>query len=170
KAKGVPWPSVDTWYQQELKTSADRIRDYERATYYAGTWRPEYEKWVDMLAGLNSGPGHKIVAWNSALIYDMLYTQPVVYELGNLTMPVLLMVGDKDTTAIAKNFATPAIRPTLGNYPELGKQAAARIPHAKLVEFPDLGHAPQIQDPDAFHKALLEGLQHPAATGDAPKP
>jgi pimeloyl-ACP methyl ester carboxylesterase len=170
KAKGVPWPSVDTWYQQELKTSADRIRDYERATYYAGTWRPEYEKWVDMLAGLNSGPGHKIVAWNSALIYDMLYTQPVVYELGNLTMPVLLMVGDKDTTAIAKNFAPPAIRPTLGNYPELGKQAAARIPHAKLVEFPDLGHAPQIQDPDAFHKALLEGLQHPAATGDAPKP
>jgi pimeloyl-ACP methyl ester carboxylesterase len=26
------------------------------------------------------------------------------------------------------------------------------------VEFPDLGHAPQIQDPEAFHKALLAGL------------
>ena len=160
KAKGVPWPSVDTWYQQELHTSADRIRTYERATYYAGTWKPEYEKWVDMLAGLNNGPGHAIVAWNSALLYDMIYTQPVFYELGNLTMPVLLMIGDKDTTAIGKNFAPPSVRPALGNYPALGKAAAARIPHATLVEFPDLGHAPQIQDPDAFHKALLAGLLH----------
>ena len=158
KAKGVPWPSVDSWYQQELHTSADRIRTYERATYYAGAWKPGYEKWVDMLAGLNNGPGHAIVAWNSALLYDMIYTQPVFYELNDLTMPVLLMIGDKDTTAIAKNFAPPSVRPTLGNYPVLGKAATARIPHATLVEFPDLGHAPQIQDPDAFHKALLAGL------------
>ncbi|MEA2726418.1 MAG: hypothetical protein QOF70_893 [Acetobacteraceae bacterium] len=93
----------------------------------------------------------------------MIYTQPVVYELGDLTMPVLLMIGDKDTTAIGKNFAPPSIRPTLGNYPVLGKEAAARIPHATLVEFPDLGHAPQIQDPEAFHKGLLTGLGAPVA-------
>ena len=31
------------------------------------------------------------------------------------------------------------IRPTLGNYPVLGKQAAARFAHAQLMEFPDLG-------------------------------
>ena len=159
KAKGVPWPSVDTWYEQELHTSAERIRDYERTTYYAGTWKPGYEQWVQMLAGLNAGSGHRLVAWNSALIYDMIYTQPVVYELGALRMPVLLMIGDKDTTAIAKNFAPPDVRPTLGNYPVLGKEAAARIPHVRLVEFPDLGHAPQIQDPEAFHKALLDGLK-----------
>jgi pimeloyl-ACP methyl ester carboxylesterase len=28
----------------------------------------------------------------------------------------------------------------------------------KLVEFPELGHAPQIQDPVKFHRALLDGL------------
>ena len=32
------------------------------------------------------------------------------------------------------------------------------LPDAKLVEFPELGHAPQMQDPQAFHKALLDGL------------
>lgn len=42
----------------------------------------------------------------------------------------------------------------MGNYPVLGKAEAARIPHATLVEFPDLGHAPQIQDPEPFHKPL----------------
>jgi pimeloyl-ACP methyl ester carboxylesterase len=73
-------------------------------------------------------------------------------------MPVLLVIGDKDNTAIGKALAPPEIRATLGNYPVLGKAAAARIPRATLVEFPDLGHAPQIQAPDVFHKALLAGL------------
>jgi pimeloyl-ACP methyl ester carboxylesterase len=81
KAKGVPWQSVDAWYQRELNTTAEHIRDYERTTYYAGTWKPEYEPWVEMLAGLYRGPGHEIVAWNSALLYDMIFTQPVFYEL-----------------------------------------------------------------------------------------
>jgi pimeloyl-ACP methyl ester carboxylesterase len=162
KAKGVPWQSVDAWYQQELHSTAQSIREYERATYYAGTWKPEYEVWVQMLAGMYRGPGRDIVAWNSALLYDMIYTQPVYYELEELSMPVLLMIGDKDTTAIGKNLAPPSVRAALGNYPVLGKAAAARIPHANLVEFPDLGHAPQIQAPDIFNKALLEGMQAPA--------
>jgi pimeloyl-ACP methyl ester carboxylesterase len=168
KAKGVPWQSVDAWYQQELHTTADSIRSYERATYYAGTWQPSYEAWVQMLAGMYRGPGRASVAWNSALLYDMIYTQPVIYELDRLTMPVLLMIGDKDTTALGRALASPAIRATLGNYPVLGKAAAARIPHAQLVEFADLGHAPQIQAPDVFHKALLAGLLPPAADNATP--
>jgi pimeloyl-ACP methyl ester carboxylesterase len=159
KAKGVPWQSVDAWYQQELKTTADSIRDYQRTTYYSGMWDSKYERWVQMLAGLYRGPGHEIVAWNAALVDDMAYTQPVFYELEKISVPVLLMIGDKDTTAVGKNLAPPATRPTLGIYPVLGKAAAARIPHAQLVEFPELGHAPQIQSPEEFHKALLDGMR-----------
>jgi pimeloyl-ACP methyl ester carboxylesterase len=158
KAKGVPSISVDDWYARELKVDANSIRRYEQDTYYAGQWSPEYEPWVQMLAGLNAGPGKQLVAWNSALLYDMIYTQPVVYELGNISVPTLLMIGDKDNTAIGKDLASPAVRATLGNYPELGKLAAQRIPGAKLIEFPALGHAPQIQDPAALHEALLDGL------------
>jgi pimeloyl-ACP methyl ester carboxylesterase len=159
KAKGVPSLSVDQWYERDLKTTADRVRNYERVTYYAGQWRPEYEPWVQMLAGLYRGPGKQIVAWNSALLYDMIYTQPVVYEFGNLTMPTLLLIGQKDTTALGKDIAPAEVRAQIGHYPELGKLTAEAIPNATLVEFADLGHAPQIQDPTAFHKALLEGLR-----------
>jgi pimeloyl-ACP methyl ester carboxylesterase len=158
KAKGVPSLSIDQWYERELKSSAERIRNYERQTYYAGQWRPEYERWVQMLAGLNRGPGKEIVAWNSALIYDMIFTQPVVYELGQLTVPVLLLIGQKDSTAIGKDVAPEDVRAQIGNYPELGKLTRDAIPNATLVEFPDLGHAPQIQDPAAFHRELLRGL------------
>jgi pimeloyl-ACP methyl ester carboxylesterase len=158
KAKGVPWQSVDTWYQQELKTTAETIRNYQRTTYYVGTWDPRYDRWVQMLAGLYRGPGHDIVAWNGALTDDMAFTQPVVYELEQVTAPVLLLIGDKDTTAIGKERAPPEIRPTLGNYPVLAKAAASRFAQARLIEFADLGHAPQIQAPELFHKALLEAL------------
>ncbi len=161
KAKGVPSISVDQWYERELQNNADKIRQYERTTYYAGTWSDSYEPWVQMLAGMYGGPGKELVALNSALLYDMIYTQPVYYELEHIAVPTLLLIGDKDNTAIGKDLATPEVRAQLGHYPELAKQAAARIPGATLVEFPDLGHAPQIQDPAAFHAALLKGLLPP---------
>jgi pimeloyl-ACP methyl ester carboxylesterase len=158
KAEGVPARSVDEWYARELETTADRIRRYEQATYFGGQWRAEYDQWVEMLAGMYRGAGRKIVAWNSALLYDMIYTQPIVYELPKLAVPTVLFIGDKDTTAIAKDTAPPDVRAKLGNYPELGRRAAALIPHARLIEFPNLGHAPQIQDPAAFHEVLLKAL------------
>jgi pimeloyl-ACP methyl ester carboxylesterase len=158
KAKGVPSLSVDEWYERELKTSAAGIRRYEQATYYVGQWRADYEPWVQMLAGMYRGCGKRIVAWNSALLYDMIYTQPVVYELGQLSMPTLLLIGQKDTTAIGKDAAPAEVRARIGHYPELGKAAAKAIPQATLVEFAGLGHAPQMQDPQAFHQALLDGM------------
>ncbi|WP_139056369.1 alpha/beta fold hydrolase, partial [Acinetobacter baumannii] len=53
KAKGVPYRTIDQWYQRELKVSAESIKAYELKTDYQGVWKPEYDKWVDMLAGLN---------------------------------------------------------------------------------------------------------------------
>lgn len=160
KAEGVPALTVDQWYQRELGVTAQRIRAYEQATYYAGQWRPEFEAPVQMLAGLFQGPGRELVAWNSALLYDMICTQPVVYEFERLNVPTLLLIGQRDTTAIGKDLAPPEVAARLGRYPELGRRAAQRIPGARLVEFPGLGHAPQIQDPEAFHKALLKELAH----------
>ncbi|SFV14314.1 alpha/beta fold hydrolase [Pseudomonas sp. OV546] len=158
KALGVPSLSVDQWYERELKVSAEGIRNYQLNTYYVGRWKPEYERWVDMYAGLSNGPGHTQVAWNSALIYDMIFTQPVYYEFKDLQMPTLLLIGTSDNTAIGKDIAPPAVKATLGDYAVLGKQVAKLIPHATLVEFPGLGHAPQMEEPAQFHKALLQGL------------
>jgi len=158
KAKGVPWRSVDEWYQRELKTSAESIKAYEQKTYYMNEWKPDYDKWVDMLAGLNNGPGKEKVAWNSALIYDMIYTQPVYYEFKNLRVPTTLFIGTGDTTAPGSDSAPPEVKKAVGNYHVLGKEAAKLIPHARLVEFEGMGHAPQMQEPEKFHKALLDDL------------
>jgi pimeloyl-ACP methyl ester carboxylesterase len=167
QAEGVPALSVEQWYQRETGVTAQRIRAYEQATYYAGQWRAQYDEPVQMLAGMYRGPGRDLVAWNSALVYDMIYTQPVIYELEAIRVPTLLIIGQRDTTAIGKDLVPPSLASTLGNYPLLGRSAAARIPGATLIELPDAGHAPQLQDPESFHQVLLREL---SADGLAPTP
>ena len=158
KALGVPALAVDQWIARERATTAERIRAYEQSTYYAGEWRPAYDRWVEMLAGLAQGPGRDIVARNTGLIDDMIYTQPVVYEFPLIRVPTLLMIGDKDTTAIGKDLAPPEVRARLGHYPELAQRTKAAIPDSALIEFPDAGHAPQIQEPEKFNDALIKAL------------
>ncbi|MFL1527759.1 alpha/beta fold hydrolase [Pseudomonas sp. O230] len=160
KALGVPYRTVDQWYERELKVTAQGIHDYQRSTYYDGRWQPEFDRWVDMYAGMAKGPGKRQVAWNSALIYDMIFTQPVYYEFKDLKVPTLLLIGTSDSTAINKDVASPEVKAKIGHYDVLGKQVAKLIPHSTLVEFPGMGHAPQMEEPAKFHQALLAWLNN----------
>ncbi len=159
KALGVPYRTVDQWYQRELNTSAAGIKQYQLSTYYAGKWRPEFDRWVEMQAGMYKGEGKEQVAWNSALTAEMIFTQPVLYEFGQLKMPVLLMIGELDNTAIAKDIAPAELKPKLGNYAKLGPAAVKAMPNSSLITFADLGHSPHIQDPVRFHQQLIKQLQ-----------
>ena len=158
KAEGVPWRSVDAWHARELKTDFASIRKYQQDVYYSGQWKPAYGRWVDMLAGMYAGPGKQAVAWNQALTSDMVFNQPVVYELPKLRVATTLFIGQRDRTAIGKDLAAPELARRLGDYPALGRRAAAAIPSATLVEFADLGHSPQVEAPARFNAALLTAL------------
>ena len=158
QAEGVPYLDMNKSLEIEKRTSFDSIKGYERAIYYAGQWKPEYDRWVEMLAGMYHGPGRERILWNQTQIVNMATTEPVVYEFERIRVPTLLLIGQLDRTAIGADRAPPDVAKKLGNYPLLGRAAARRIPNAKLVEFADLGHAPQLQAPDRFHEALLKGL------------
>ena len=158
QAAGVPYATIDQLHRGELRSNFETMKAYQLRFYYNGVWKPEYDRWVDMQAGLYAGPGREIVTWNQAQTSDMVFTQPVVHEFGRIAMPALLMIGGQDRTAPGANRAAPEIAQRLGNYPELGRRAAAAIPDATLVEFPELGHSPQVEAPGPFHEALLRGL------------
>jgi pimeloyl-ACP methyl ester carboxylesterase len=154
----VPYRSVDEWYAGELKVTLDQQKKYQIESYYHGDWRPEYERWVRLAAGWLNNPDYPAVAWNSALTYDMIFTQPVCYEFADLVMPTLLVVGSLDRTAIGKQWVSEEIRATLGNYPELAKKAAAEIPECRLEILEGIGHVPQIEASDVLFPILLEFL------------
>lgn len=158
KAEGVPYQPVEQVYASELRTDYDSIRTYQTAVYYAGEWRPEFERWARMQAGMYAGPGRQVVAWHQALTFDMLMWQPVVYELPLLQVPTTLFIGVHDRTALGKGAAPPEVQARLGDYRALGRRAAEAIPGAALVEYEDLGHSPHIQDPARFHLDLLREL------------
>jgi pimeloyl-ACP methyl ester carboxylesterase len=160
KAKGVPIVTVDQLYDSELKASFDSIKKYEQSTYYAGQWKPDYDRWVNMLASMHEGKDAKLFALNQARISDMIFTQPVVYELDRISVPTLVMIGQKDITAIGKERASTDVAQSIGHYPELGRMAQQHIKNSTLVTFAELGHAPQVQDTAQFNKALIEHLAH----------
>ena len=150
KALGVPYTTIDENYRQELAKTPEKIRAYELESYYDGKWRAAYDPWVMQLASLNLSPDYPLVAWNQALTSDMIFTQPVVYEFGALRCPVLLIIGQRDRTAIGKNLAPPEQLAKLGNYPALGRAAHTAIPGSELVELDGLGHLPHIEAFDRF--------------------
>ncbi len=159
KAKGVPYRTIESWLERELAQTADKIRAYQKESYYAGEWRPAYDPWVEQLAAFIDSPDYPRMAWNQALTYDMIFTQPVVYELSRLSMPTLLIIGQRDTTALGKDSVSPKLRDELGDYPQLGRAAHAAIPRSELVELVGVGHLPHIEAFDRFRGPLLDFLK-----------
>lgn len=159
KALGVPYRPIDSIYVDELKSNYTTIRNYQQATYYVNTWKPEYDVWVNMLVSLYKLPGEGAVfAYNQALVTDALLNQPVVYEFPLIKARTLVMIGTKDNTALGKAWSPPAVQKILGNYSVLGRNTADAIPGAALVEFEDLGHSPHIQESERYHEALFSWL------------
>ncbi|AMM52392.1 alpha/beta hydrolase [Rufibacter sp. DG15C] len=155
----VPYQSIDQWYASELKQNYEGIKKYQLDNYYGGKWDPAYDEWVNVLAGWTMHPDYPKIAWNAALTYDMVYTQPVLYEFNQLKMPTLLIIGQRDKTALGKANASPEARAKLGNYPALGKETAKKIPNSKLVELANVGHLPHIEAYSKFITPLLQFLK-----------
>lgn len=154
KALGVPYVPLDEQYRQELAKTPEQIRKYEQESYYDGKWSPSYDPWVEQLASFTRSPDYSRMAWNQALTSDMIFTQPVIYEFPKISVPTLLIIGQRDRTAIGKNAAPPAVREKLGNYPALGRAAHLAIPSSEIVELDGLGHLPHIEAFDRFFPPL----------------
>jgi len=154
----VPYRTVDAWYRNELRQNYASLKKYETESYFHGTWSPAYDEWLNIAAGWTLSPEYDRIAWNSALAYDMIFTQPVCYEFEKIGAPALLIIGQLDRTALGKDMVPDSIRQTLGNYPLLGKLTHEKIRNSKLVELAGTGHVPHIESFDLFIRPLLDFL------------
>ncbi|MFW5830612.1 MAG: alpha/beta fold hydrolase [Prolixibacteraceae bacterium] len=154
----VPYKSIDWWYKRELDKTYEDIKSYQKSSYYDGKWKSEYDQWVNLLAGWTLNSDYERIAWNSALTYDMIFTQPVVYEFKNIKVPTLLIIGTRDRTALGKPLVSEEVRETMGLYDELGKKTQRKIPGSKLVELEGIGHLPHIESFEQFIGPLLKFL------------
>ena len=155
----VPYKPVEWWYKNELKKNYESIKKYQLSSYYDNKWKPEYDQWVNLLAGWTLNSNYETVAWNAALTYDMIFTQPVVYEFKNLQMETLLIIGTRDRTALGKPLVSEEVRKTMGLYDLLGKKTKKTIPNAQLVEIENVGHLPHIEKFNAFIQPLTKFMK-----------
>lgn len=157
-AEGVPYTDLGSLRAEEAKTSAATVKAYQLRNYYHGDWRPAYDRWVAMLAGQYAGADGDRVRDAQARLSDMIQTQPVAAELPRLTVPTVLLIGQRDRTAFRAGSAPPERRAAVRTVPQAAEQAVARIPGARLVRLDPLGHAPQVEDPDGFVAALRDAI------------
>jgi pimeloyl-ACP methyl ester carboxylesterase len=153
----VPYTSTETQYQTELKATAESIRKYYQTSYFT-RWKPEYDELVRIGSGVGYSSDFPRYAKVAAMTYTMIYEQPVVYEFSNLKVPTVLFIGKQDKTIVGKGLLTPEQQALHGQYNLLGKQTAAKIPGAKLVEFSECGHIPHLEVATEFTVALLGSL------------
>lgn len=157
-AEGVPYTDLTRLRAEEAKTDAASIKAYQLRNYFHGVWRPDYDRWVGMLAGQYASPGGERVREAQARLSDMIQTQPVAAELGRVAQPVTLIIGQKDLTAFRASSAPEAVRQHVRTVPQAAEEAVGRFPRATLIRLPALGHSPQVEDAGAFNGTLLTAL------------
>lgn len=153
----VPYQPTDALYIKELAATYETYKNYQM-TYYP-EWKPEYEQYVQVQAMDLARADFNQVAFVNALTYQMIYEQPVYYELRNITVPTLLVIGQFDRTIVGKDALTEEAKQVYGQYPSLGKAAKGFINDSKLVELDNVGHIPHVQDLPAFQKAVESFLR-----------
>ena len=156
-AEGARYTDLGELRAGEERTNRASIKAYQLHTYYHGLWRPEYDRWVDMLAGEYAEDGG-VLREAQARTSDMIQTQPVAPELGRIQAPVSLIIGQLDLTAFGAGSAPPELRPHVRTVPQAAEEAVHRFAHGRLVRLSGLGHSPQVEDPQTFDAVLLREL------------
>ncbi len=151
---GPPQSDEDLYRNELHNADPERIRAFF-ARYFVHPKPEVYEPLAEVPIRVAESGEFPRWAKASALAYQMIYQQPVRSEYHLIQPRTLLVVGDKDRTAILAPSAPPELREKMGHYPELARQAAQEIGHASVVVVPECGHIPHLEHPEVFYKALL---------------
>jgi pimeloyl-ACP methyl ester carboxylesterase len=161
--EGVPYTDVDALWASEKRTSFASIKAYQQRNYYHDTWKPAYDRWVWMLAGMYTGSGRDAVALAQAKTSEMIRTQPVAHEFERIAPPTTMIIGTLDRTAFGRQQAPPSLQKFLTAIPANAPGAVQRMRNAVLVKLDGLGHAPQVEAPARFEAALMSALKRPSS-------
>lgn len=155
----VPPQSIEKYYQTEINnTDTAKMRAFLQR--YVVQWEPsKYERFVAVRKRVTLSGEYPRWAQSAALTSQMIYQQPVRHEFSLIKAPTLLIIGQEDRTTIGRDQVSPETAKTLGQYPQLGREAARDIPGAKLVELQGVGHIPHLEVPERFHSILVDFLQ-----------
>ncbi|WP_147201612.1 alpha/beta fold hydrolase [Segetibacter aerophilus] len=155
----VPYQSTDKLYENEKQSTYESLKKYQQSYY--PEWKPEYEQYVQAQLDASMIGNKDTNALVSAITYQVIYEQPVVYYFDKIQAPTLLIIGQEDRTVVGKNLLNDEQKKQYGQYPTLGRKTKNAIKNSILVEVPGVGHIPHIQALPTYLKRLLTFLKRP---------
>src|SRR5262245_35820728 len=98
--------------------------------------------------------------WLRAFVnsYQMIYSQPVVYEIPLLQQPVLFVMGANDHNAPGRAYAPMEVRARMGDNARLAHELASRMPNGKVEVYEGIGHLVHLEAVSRFNASVLSFL------------
>jgi len=136
-----PPTPVDDVYRQLLAQSYDAV--YRGiARYFPHEIPAIAQRYIERQYGWTLSGNWPEAAMVRALVQQMVYEDPVVYDWPHIKAKTLELGGDQDGP----------------DFPALARRVAETIPNCTLVLVPGIGHVPHFEAPDIFHRELLKFL------------
>jgi pimeloyl-ACP methyl ester carboxylesterase len=152
-----PMTPIDDAYKQTLKTDYQSTRA-GLARYVAHNpkaWNDEFEKYTRIRYSWTLSADWPRLAMVQALIGQMLYADPVVYDWAHIQVPTLAFGGAEDMLlGPAKNFQ------------DRMEFLARSVPNGngRALLLPGLGHVPHLEAPDKVLPPLVAFLKESLST------
>lgn len=147
-----PMSPIDESYPQTLKTGYQNIRTglSRYVAHNPKAWNAEFESYTRMRYSWTLSADWPRLALVQALIGQMLYADPVVYDWEHIQVPTLAFGGAEDM------LLGPAAR-----FQERMQALAKAIPNGngRVLLLPGLGHVPHIEAPGTVVPPLVAFLK-----------
>jgi len=151
-----PMTPIDDAYQQTLKTDYQSVRTglSRYVAHNPKAWNDEFETYTRIRYSWTLSSEWPRLAMVQALISQMLYGDPVVYDWAHIQVPTLAFGGAEDM------LLGPAAR-----FQERMAFLAKSIPNGngRVRLLPGLGHVPHLEAPDKVLPPLIEFLKEGVA-------
>jgi pimeloyl-ACP methyl ester carboxylesterase len=156
-------PPVETAriLEQEDRLTGEAYRT-QLMTNYSLTLRPEaLTPFIDARMRIKGSAEYP--RWLLAFVnsYQMIYSQPVVYEIPLLQNPVLFVMGENDRNAPGRAYAPMELRGRMGDNVRLARELASRMPNGKVEVYEGIGHLVHMEAVSRFNSSMLSFLNAP---------
>jgi pimeloyl-ACP methyl ester carboxylesterase len=151
----VPPTPTEKILESEDKLTADGYRKQLEVNYSLKLPPDQVTPFID--ARFNIKGSSEYPRWLRAFVSSaqMIYREPVVHEIPEITEPTLFIMGADDHNAPGRPNAPEALRPKMGHNAELAQALAAKMPNARAEVLADAGHLVFLDQPKKFNALML---------------
>jgi len=154
----VPPTPTEKILEREDKLTAEGYRRQLENNYSPKIAPDQITPFID--ARFNIKGAADYAHWLSAFVSSaqMIYREPVVYEIPLLEGPTLFIMGADDHNAPGKPNAPEALRPKMGQNAELARALVAKMLNARAEVIENAGHLVFLDAPAKFNQLMLAFL------------